>query len=139
MCRRRPLPRSGKPWDIDTPIDMAFPCATQNEVLLADAKTLASHGCKYVLEGANMPCTPEAAHHFIKNDIVYVCGKAANAGACVPGWKKTQGSPSPETGLQALPGQRRTACWPARLASRALQARRLAELALLAAVQAAWP
>ena len=88
MCRRRPLPRSGKPWDIDTPIDMAFPCATQNEVLLADAKTLASHGCKYVLEGANMPCTPEAAHHFIKNSIIYVCGKAANAGACVPGWKR---------------------------------------------------
>ena len=124
MCRRRPLPRSGKPWDIDTPIDMAFPCATQYEVLLAVAKTLASHGCKYVLEGANMPCTPEAAHHFIKNGIIYVCGKAANAGeaqsclvntAAEPSRRQQPGSPGGPHGL----GRPQTAANPA--------------------VQAAWP
>lgn len=58
----------------------AFPSATQNELNLNDAKTLLANGCKCVSEGANMPSTIEAAHHFINAKICYGPGKAANAG-----------------------------------------------------------
>ena len=67
-----------QPWDI--PCDAAFPCATQNELGEQDAAALLRNGCRLVAEGANMPTTPEAAHLFIKQDILYAPGKAANAG-----------------------------------------------------------
>lgn len=65
-------------WSI--PCFAAFPCATQNELNLADAKKLLSNGCKCVAEGANMPSTLEAAHEFVNAGIAYGPAKAANAG-----------------------------------------------------------
>ncbi|TQF67843.1 NADP-specific glutamate dehydrogenase [Pseudoalteromonas luteoviolacea] len=67
-----------KPWSIKA--DLAFPCATQNELDEDDASLLAEHGCLAVSEGANMPCTPEAVHTFHERGILYAPGKAANAG-----------------------------------------------------------
>lgn len=62
------------------PCDVALPCATQNELLEADAKELVKNGCLIVAEGANMPCTPEAVACLQANGVLYVPGKAANAG-----------------------------------------------------------
>lgn len=61
-------------------VDIALPCATQNELNLDDAKALVANGVTIVCEGANMPTTLEAAHYFIDNGIIYGPGKAANAG-----------------------------------------------------------
>ena len=60
--------------------DVAFPCATQFELDENDAKKLSANGCIGVFEGANMPCTLEAANFFIRNKIIYSPGKASNAG-----------------------------------------------------------
>ncbi len=60
--------------------DVAFPCATQFELDENDAKVLIANGCIGVFEGANMPCTLEAANLFIKNKVIYSPGKASNAG-----------------------------------------------------------
>ena len=65
-------------WSV--PCFAAFPCATQNELNLADAKTLLTNGCKCVAEGANMPSTLEAVHAFLEAGIAYGPAKAANAG-----------------------------------------------------------
>ncbi len=71
--------REGKRvWDV--PCDVALPCATQNELGLEDAKNLKANGCFAVCEGANMPSTPEAMELFQANGILYVPGKASNAG-----------------------------------------------------------
>ena len=59
---------------------LAFPCATQNELHLEDAKALVANGVKMVCEGANMPTTPDAVKFLQENDILYAPGKAANAG-----------------------------------------------------------
>ena len=69
---------SGKPWD--RVVDIALPCATQNELDLEDAKTLIKNGCKIVGEGANMPSTREAGDYFVEQKVVFFPGKAANAG-----------------------------------------------------------
>jgi glutamate dehydrogenase (NADP+) len=60
--------------------DIAMPCATQNELLEDDAKTLVDNGCILVGEGANMPCSPEAIEIFHKNKVLFSPGKASNAG-----------------------------------------------------------
>jgi glutamate dehydrogenase (NADP+) len=60
--------------------DIALPCATQNEIDSGEAEILFNNGCYTVAEGANMPCTPEAVRVFLENKILYVPGKAANAG-----------------------------------------------------------
>ncbi len=65
-------------WKV--PCDIAFPCATQNELDEADAKTLAANGCFAVAEGANMPCTLEATEVFLGNKVLFAPAKAANAG-----------------------------------------------------------
>ncbi len=65
-------------WSI--PCDIALPCATQNELHLEDAKTLVDNGCFAVAEGANMPTTLEATHYLQKQGILFMPGKAANAG-----------------------------------------------------------
>lgn len=65
-------------WTI--PCDIALPCATQNEIDAASAETLVKNGVKYVAEGANMPSTLEAIDIFIKNSVVFLPAKAANAG-----------------------------------------------------------
>lgn len=67
-----------KPWEVK--VDVALPCATQNELGKADAELLVKNGCICVSEGANMPCTPEAIEIFLENKILYAPGKAANAG-----------------------------------------------------------
>ena len=61
-------------------IDVALPCATQNELLLEDAKTLVANGCIAVCEGANMPTTADATEYLMANGVYFVPGKAANAG-----------------------------------------------------------
>ena len=61
-------------------VDIALPCATQNELNLDDAKALVKNGVQIVCEGANMPTTLEAAHYLIENGVIYGPGKAANAG-----------------------------------------------------------
>jgi len=60
--------------------DLAFPCATQNELERDHAKELVGNGCKAVVEGANMPCTPEAVEYLREKHILFAPGKAANAG-----------------------------------------------------------
>ncbi len=65
-------------WSI--PCDIALPCATQNELNLVDAKTLKANGCFAVAEGANMPSTREATDFFLENKMLFMPGKAANAG-----------------------------------------------------------
>ena len=60
--------------------DVALPCATQNELLLDDAKALVANGCMAVCEGANMPTSLEATKYFQDNGVYFVPGKAANAG-----------------------------------------------------------
>ena len=65
-------------WDI--PCDVAFPCATQNEIDADDAKKLIAHGVKYVAEGANMPSTLEAIDEFKRAGVIFLPAKAANAG-----------------------------------------------------------
>ncbi|MDT8308431.1 MAG: NADP-specific glutamate dehydrogenase [Bacteroidales bacterium] len=67
-----------RPWEV--PVDIALPCATQNELNKEDAETLMKNGCICVSEGANMPTTPEAVEVFMENKILYGPGKAANAG-----------------------------------------------------------
>ncbi|MCF8247809.1 MAG: NADP-specific glutamate dehydrogenase [Saprospiraceae bacterium] len=67
-----------KPWNIAC--DLAFPCATQNEIDGKDAKTLVGNGCIAVAEGANMPTNIEGIEVFQKAGILYAPGKAANAG-----------------------------------------------------------
>lgn len=67
-----------KVWKL--PCDVAFPCATQNELGLEDAKELIENGCFAIIEGANMPSTPEAIAHFREKNALFAPGKAANAG-----------------------------------------------------------
>lgn len=63
-----------------TPVDIALPCATQNELLIDDAKALVANGAKIVAEGANMPTTMDATQYLQSNGVVFMPGKAANAG-----------------------------------------------------------
>ncbi len=67
-----------RPWEVK--VDVALPCATQNELNEDDAKALMTNGCMCVGEGANMPCTPEAIEVFLENKILFSPGKASNAG-----------------------------------------------------------
>ena len=67
-----------KPWE--QKVDIAIPCATQNELHAEDAKQLVANGVICVAEAANMPCTPEAIEIFQKAKVLYAPGKAANAG-----------------------------------------------------------
>lgn len=78
---RRPSARfiaGGSVWDVSG--ELAFPCATQNELTLDDAHTLLKNGLVLVAEGANMPCTPDAVETFQAADVLFAPGKAANAG-----------------------------------------------------------
>lgn len=65
-------------WNV--PCDIALPCATQNELFLEDAETLAKNGTLVVAEGANMPTTLEATEHLQEAGVAFVPGKASNAG-----------------------------------------------------------
>lgn len=73
--------------------DIALPCATQNELDEVAAKQLVNNGCFAIAEGANMPCTPEAIEVFQSHNILYVPGKASNAGGvAVSGLEMSQNS-----------------------------------------------
>lgn len=78
---RKPSARyvtEGSVWQV--PADFAFPCATQNEIRAADAKALVKNGVVAVVEGANMPTTPEAIDILTGAGVLFAPGKAANAG-----------------------------------------------------------
>ncbi len=78
-------------WNVKC--DVALPCATQNELDEESAKTLAKNRCLAVAEGANMPCTPEAVRIFHENKVLFLPGKAANAGGvAVSGLEMAQNS-----------------------------------------------
>ena len=80
-----------KPWSIK--VDVAMPCATQNEIFEEDAKELVKNGCICICEGANMPTTIEGYKVFREAGILYAPGKAANAGGVgVSGLEMTQNS-----------------------------------------------
>jgi glutamate dehydrogenase/leucine dehydrogenase len=81
--------RGERPWKV--PCDLAFPCATQNELDEDDAKALLGNGCKAVSEGANMPTTYGAAKAFEAAHLPHAPGKAANAGGvAISGLEMTQ-------------------------------------------------
>jgi glutamate dehydrogenase (NADP+) len=67
-----------RPWHI--PVDVALPCATQNELDASDARTLIDNGVICIAEGANMPSTADAVRLFEASDVLYAPGKASNAG-----------------------------------------------------------
>ena len=67
-------------WNVPCDIDIAMPCATQNELSKEDAQKLIGRGLKLVAEGANMPTTPEALELFEENNVAFAPGKASNAG-----------------------------------------------------------
>lgn len=80
-AERRPSARfvaGGSVWDV--PGDLAFPCATQNELTEAGARSLLDGGVRVVAEGANMPTTPDAVALFQQAGVLFAPGKAANAG-----------------------------------------------------------
>ena len=80
-----------RPWSIKA--DLAFPCATQNELELPDAEQLIKNGCKAIAEGANMPTTKDAIEAIHKAKIIFSPGKASNAGGVsVSGLEMTQNS-----------------------------------------------
>ena len=80
-----------RPWGVTC--DVALPCATQNELNDADARSLVQNGCICVAEGANMPSTPEAVDVFLGHKILFGPGKAANAGGVsVSGLEMSQNS-----------------------------------------------
>ena len=80
-----------RPWSVKC--DIALPCATENEINGEEAKMLVKNGCIAVAEGANMPSTIEAVHHFLNSKILFGPGKAANAGGvAVSGLEMTQNS-----------------------------------------------
>ncbi len=78
-------------WNVKC--DIALPCATQNELDEETAKTLVKNGCITVGEGANMPCTPDAVRVLHENKVLFLPGKAANAGGvAVSGLEMAQNS-----------------------------------------------
>lgn len=80
-----------KPWEVK--VDVALPCATQNEIHEKDARELVKNGCICVCEGANMPTTIEAYKVFMEAGILYAPGKASNAGGvATSGLEMTQNS-----------------------------------------------
>jgi glutamate dehydrogenase (NADP+) len=93
-----------RPWGVEC--DVALPCATQNELLGADARSLVANGCIAVSEGANMPTDLEGVHVFRDAKMLYAPGKASNAGGvAVSGLEMSQNSERrswKEAELQAL-------------------------------------
>ncbi len=80
-----------KPWGCK--VDIVIPCATQNEILIEDAKKIVANGIKFVCEGSNMPSTNEAIDYMLANGIYLGPSKAANAGGVsVSGLEMTQNS-----------------------------------------------
>ena len=93
-----------RPWNI--PCDLAFPCATQNEISRGEAQTLIKNGCIGVSEGANMPTEQEGIKDFVDAKVLFAPSKAANAGGvAISGLEMSQNSARitwKEEELQAL-------------------------------------
>jgi glutamate dehydrogenase (NADP+) len=85
----------GRIWDI--PCDIALPCATQNELDEASARTLVGNGCRTIAEGANMPTTPGGVRVFQEAGIAFGPGKAANAGGVATSALEMQQNASRDT------------------------------------------
>ena len=85
----------GRIWDI--PCDIALPCATQNELDEASARTLVGNGCRTIAEGANMPTTPSGVRVFQEAGIAFGPGKAANAGGVATSALEMQQNASRDT------------------------------------------
>ena len=85
----------GRIWDI--PCDIALPCATQNELDEASARTLVGNGCRTIAEGANMPTTPGGVRVFQEAGIAFGPGKAANAGGVATSSLEMQQNASRDT------------------------------------------
>ena len=87
-----PFYKGEKPWGIK--VDIAMPCATQNEIGIKEAKQIIANGTKYYIEVANMPTTEEALNFLIdRNDVIVAPSKAVNAGGvCVSGLEMSQNS-----------------------------------------------
>ena len=80
-----------RPWGV--PCELAFPCATQNEIEESDARELTSNGCLAIVEGANMPVTEEALQVIQRANVLFAPGKASNAGGvAVSGLEMSQNS-----------------------------------------------
>jgi glutamate dehydrogenase (NADP+) len=95
------------PWAI--PCDVALPCATQNELDDTDASVLADNGCRFVAEGANMPCTAEALRVFEERGIRHAPGKASNAGGvAISGLEMHQNASFISLPYEELDGQLRS-------------------------------
>jgi glutamate dehydrogenase (NADP+) len=93
-----------RPWEVK--VDIALPCATQNELNCEDAKTLISNGVKLVAEISNMGCTPEAVEEFSKHNILFAPGKAVNAGGvATSGLEMTQNSMKMRWNSQEVDGR----------------------------------
>jgi len=83
--------KNQRPWDV--PCDIAMPCATQNEVDSKDILNLVNNGCKYIVEGANLPVNLDAMKLLQESNILYAPGKASNAGGVgTSGLEMTQNS-----------------------------------------------
>lgn len=86
-----PFYKGKHPWEVK--VDVALPCATENEIQKKDAENLVNNECKIVCEGANMPTTVDAYNVFKCSDILYAPGKASNAGGvATSGLEMTQNS-----------------------------------------------
>jgi glutamate dehydrogenase (NADP+) len=82
---------NAKPWEAK--VDIALPCATQNELDENDARTLSENGCYLVAEVSNMGCTSGAVNYFVNNQFTFAPGKAVNAGGvAVSGLEMSQNS-----------------------------------------------
>jgi len=93
-----------RPWEVK--VDIALPCATQNELNGEDAKTLIDNGVKLVAEISNMGCTPEAVEEFSKHNILFAPGKAVNAGGvATSGLEMTQNSMKMRWNSQEVDGR----------------------------------
>ena len=85
--------------------DVALPCATQNELLIDDAKALVANGCIAVIEGANMPTSLDATKYLQDNDVLFCPGKASNAGGvAVSGLEMSQNSERRSWSLEEVDG-----------------------------------
>lgn len=80
----------GKPWQIDTHVDIALPCATQNELDINDANRLYKNGCTLVAEGSNMGCTQDAIDQLYYHGMGYIGGKLANSGGVMASFIEMQ-------------------------------------------------
>jgi len=95
-----------RPWSV--PCDLAFPCATQNELDEADAGSLVANGCVGVVEGANMPTSLPAVHRLLDSGIMFGPSKAANAGGvAVSGLEQSQNALRISWGREEVDGRLR--------------------------------